>query len=435
VHLKEYYSLRDFILLAKNYKTNQFLQCLSINMKKMNFILLLAFLLISYNSVAQQIGCTDPLAINFNPAAEHNDGSCIYEPVDIEPYSTIPLSDTLDETSGLIIWNNRLWTHNDDSDINLYALDTLTGAIQEVFKLSGVVNIDWEEIAHDENYIYMGDFGNNANGNRTDLKILRIEKKSLLNRKPLIDTIHFVYSNQNDFSPAGPNNTDFDCEAFIVTADSIYLFTKQWISNQTSMYALPKSPGSYTAQYRATLDVEGMITGVTYIEHLELIAFCGYNILLQPFIYLLYDFQGYDFFSGNKRKLFLSLPFHQIEAIASDNGIKYYLTNEYFSRSPFINVPQRLHVVDLSEFLGAYINRTSNEPDTGSMIFPNPATDFIRVVNLVSPSKYQLISMGGQIMGQGYLTGEQESIGVSGLPKGMYLLKLDDHKPYKFLKN
>ena len=79
------------------------------------------------------------------------------------------------------------------------------------FNITGVENYDWEEISSDSLFIYVGDFGNNVNGNRTDLHILRIEKNSLLINSPVIDTISFTYSDQTDFTPTGSNNTDFDC--------------------------------------------------------------------------------------------------------------------------------------------------------------------------------------------------------------------------------
>jgi len=53
------------------------------------------------------------------------------------------------------------------------------------------------------------------------LNILRIDKNSILAKTPVVDTILFSYSLQTDFSPAGPNNTNFDCEAFVVSNDSI----------------------------------------------------------------------------------------------------------------------------------------------------------------------------------------------------------------------
>lgn len=198
------------------------------------------------------------------------------------------------------------------------------------------VNTDWEEISQDDTYIYVGDFGNNANGNRTDLNILRISKSSLTTSL-VIDTINFSYSLQSDFTATGSKNTDFDCEAFIVDADSIYLFTKEWVSKQTSVYAIPKTLGTFIANYKSAFDVQGMITGATYMETEKLVALCGYNATMQPFIYLLFDFNNDDFFSGNKRKLSLDIPLHQVEGIATEDGLTFYVTNEGLVQGPINN--------------------------------------------------------------------------------------------------
>src|SRR5690606_30715450 len=113
----------------------------------------------------------------------------------------------------------------------------------QTYNLQSISNTDWEEISQDEDYFYIGDFGNNGHGNRTDLHILRISKASLAD-EPIIDTIHFSYNNQTDFTGTEPNATDFDCEAMIISQDSIYLFTKQWLSQNSAIYALSKTPGS-----------------------------------------------------------------------------------------------------------------------------------------------------------------------------------------------
>jgi hypothetical protein len=148
------------------------------------------------------------------------------------------LNDSLNETSGLIVFDSLFWTHNDDHDTTIYGMDS-KGKIQKKIKLEKVNNNDWEEISQDSSYIYIGDFGNNFQGNRKNLHLLRIEKKSFLLNKPLIDTISFSYSNQTDFSIQKENSTNFDCEAFVVSQDSIYLFSKQWSEKKTSVYVLP----------------------------------------------------------------------------------------------------------------------------------------------------------------------------------------------------
>jgi hypothetical protein len=105
------------------------------------------------------------------------------------------------------------------------------------------------------------------------------------------------------------------------------------------------------------LNVNGLITGGVILEDKKIIVLCGYSKKLQPFLYLLYDYKGTDFFSGNKRKIQLKLPFHQIEGIATRDGLHYYLTNENFQRKPFISVSQQLHFVDLKTYFEFYLSK------------------------------------------------------------------------------
>ena len=310
---------------------------------------ILFFLLCVTATYGQISGCTDALAKNFDPNATTNDGSCLYSNVKIKPESTQKLGDSLRETSGLIAFNNLLWTHNDDHDTNIYGLDS-KGKIQKQIQLEKVVNTDWEEISQDSSYIYLGDFGNNYQGNRKDLHILRIEKNSFLLNKPVMDTIAFSYSNQTDFSVQKPNSTDFDCEAFVVSQDSIYLFTKQWSQNKSSIYVLPKTPGTYVARLKETLNVKGLVTGATLTPKNEIVL-CGYTKKLRTFLYLISDLKNFNFPVANQRKIKLSLPFHQIEGIATFDGKLFYLTNESFVKKPIANNPQQLHSVDLSAYL------------------------------------------------------------------------------------
>ncbi|MET3029040.1 T9SS C-terminal target domain-containing protein [Flavobacterium sp. UW10123] len=317
--------------------------------------ILFFFLTITSSVYSQTSGCTDPQAENYNSTSEQNDGSCDYKKLKLKPEYSIRLSDSLKETSGLIAFENFLWTHNDDHDKTIYGLDSL-GKIKNKIVLEQTVNHDWEEISQDDTHIYIGDFGNNYSGNRSDLKILKIEKKSFLQANPNIETITFTYSDQTDFSISKPNKTDFDCEAFIVSRDSIYLFTKQWKSSKTNIYVLSKQTGTQTAKLKAILNTKGLVTGATYLEDKKLITLCGYTKVGRPFLYLLYDFKNQDFLSGNKRRIDLKLPFHQVEGIATKDGLHYFITNESLVRKPVLNNPQQIHYLDLSSILNQYIN-------------------------------------------------------------------------------
>src|SRR5688572_14633836 len=97
----------------------------------------------SINHIEAQPGCTDPLATNYSSSATVNDGSCMYAASSVSPTSSFNLSASLPETSGLIQWNNQIWTHNDNTDINIYSLDTIDANLIQSHPLTGTANIDW----------------------------------------------------------------------------------------------------------------------------------------------------------------------------------------------------------------------------------------------------------------------------------------------------
>lgn len=307
-------------------------------------------------SQAQISGCTDPLSENYNSAATVNDGSCTYVSVKIKPKYSVKLNALLKETSSLVQSDSLLWTSNDNTETVLYGIDT-KGVIRNKIQLKNTTNTDWEEISQDSLYFYIGDFGNNASGNRKDLHILRIEKKSLSRNNQKIDTLTFSYSNQKDFKTTKGNATNFDCEAFIVSGENIYLFTKQWKERKTSVYQIPKIPGKHIAQLKESYDVDGLVTSATFLPEKKLLVLAGYNRFLSPFMYLFYDYNGSDFFSGNKRKIKIALPLHQMEGITTQDGLHYYLTNENFSRRPIVTISQKLHLFDLSAYLSNYLKK------------------------------------------------------------------------------
>lgn len=278
--------------------------------------------------------------------------------------SRTELPSVLDESSGLLWWNGKLWSHNDSSGADsIYAFAASNPKSVEQY-YAGAPNKDWEAMEMDDEYIYIGDFGNNKRIQRTDLRIFKIEKQSLLNGTPAVDTIFFSYPEQTDFADRPKTeNTDFDCEAFIITTDSIYLFSKQWISGGTALYSLPKTPGTHTANYISSYNINGLVTDAAYLPEKRMLALCGYSSsYLRQFIYIFYDFEGRHFFDGEKYNFTLNLGLfpHQIEGIATEDGRTYYVTNEYTAVSP-----QRLHTFDVGSFFENYLLR----PETAEKIF------------------------------------------------------------------
>lgn len=327
----------------------------------MNRMVLLAGTLMMFlhiHTYAQTEGCTDPAANNFNPLATQNNGSCTYNAASRTPVLKSNLNAALLENSGLIYWNNRIWTHNDrGNSTELFELDT-TGTIIRTINVSNAVNIDWEDIAQDENYVYVGDFGNNASGNRQDLTIYQIAKADLLAGNTVTASlIRFNYADQTDFTAVAANTTNFDCEAMIVYNGKLYLFTKQWTALGTSVYEIPAATGTWTAQRVASNSAPaGLVTGADVSAAQRSIALCGYTSGGARFLYLLYDFTGTDFFSGNKRFVTMS-GFGQTEGIAFKNPEYIFVSRENLTRVVLgfpVTITQALETINLTSLLQPY---------------------------------------------------------------------------------
>ena len=388
-------------------------------------------------SHAQISGCTDPAALNFSSSATQNDGSCLYTVTSNSPYSSVILNDTLAESSGLIFFNNTLITHSDDTDIRLFGLDSVSGVIVHRDSIFNISNIDIEDIAQDSTYIYLGDFGNNLNGNRTDLRIYRIRKDSLLAGHAAADTINFSYSDQTNFNPQGANNTDFDCEAFLVTNDSIFLFTKQWLTYGCTIYSLPKTTGNHIAQRRSSYNVQGLVTGATYLPGRNLVALIGYSALLQPWVMLLYDYQNDLFFSGNKRKINIAIGFSQTEAITTTDGARFYVTNERRTIATTV-IPQQLHILDLRPYTDPFLHTditSVTASDSAFAVFPNPAETEI-TIQTTRAVDFILYNAQGEMMKSLSTSKENTTISIAEFPAGMYFLVSTNENipPVRFVK-
>tara|TARA_R110002051_G_scaffold165130_2_gene235898 strand:+ start:13065 stop:14222 length:1158 start_codon:yes stop_codon:yes gene_type:complete len=250
------------------------------------------------------------------------------------------------ETSGLLYFNGNLITHNDSgNEAILYELDTLTLSIQRSVSISNISNIDWEAISQDDEYIYIGDFGNNV-GMRTDLAVHRILKDDYLNSNSVTaTTIYFSYEDQQEFQNNG--NSDWDAEAFFVIDASIVVLTKQWKSLGTVAYEFSKFPGTYVASRVGSINNVGLITDATYETGTNRLVVIGYSSILSPFIGVVEDLNVNNIFEGYTQQS-LGLNFVQAEGIAQTSPENYFFSSEYYSRqTPTIESPSRLFTFQL----------------------------------------------------------------------------------------
>jgi hypothetical protein len=328
-------------------------------------------------SYGQILGCTDPGATNLNPAATVNNGSCEYAVTNYTPIVRVdPLSDSLIETSGLQMAGGYLWSFNDrGGKPALYRIDTSINNILQRVILSAASNTDWEALAFDGTYFYVGDFGNNQTGGRTDLRIYKFPFSAIQdhNSNPVdtvqaaqIELIHFTYSDQpQPVVPSGYNNSRFDCEAMIVHNNKIHLFSKNWVDNSTTHYFINSTTaGSYTATPVATLATGYLVTAAAKVPGQNIICLLGYQNsgTGKHFLHILSDYKADSFFTGNKRKIDLpdATVMGQSEGICFRNGKYGYISNEKFVQTigPFtLTVNQKLRSFDLTGLVGNYFTQ------------------------------------------------------------------------------
>ena len=325
---------------------------------------------------------------------------------------------SLEESSGIIFFNDRLITHNDSGNANtLHELDTISGTVTRMVTVTNATNIDWEDITQDETSIYIGDIGNNS-GDRTDLKIYKIVKNDYLNATNVTaEIIHFNYLDQIDFTPH-PNATRWDAEALIsFDEENLILFTKNWIDGVTKAYAIPKSTGSYTVQPLATtLDSGGLITGATCNPFSGKVYLIGYNTILQPLVWVSEIFANNDIFSGtNNQTLLTSLGFEQVEAITYIEANRYFVTSESFSFVPLSSNGKLISFTTNDNVLA----HTNPDMATNSL-YPNPAQDVI----FIESSHFNSVEIYDTKSRLVY-KGHAKTVNISKLSKGFYLVKIN----------
>ncbi len=262
------------------------------------------------------------------------------EPVEIIPDIMVPqLPGQLNESSGLILFRELLWTINDSGgDAALYGFDRNTGEVKQVVRIENGENDDWESLTSSQQQIFIGDFGNNW-GNRKNLRIYVIDKSDI----PAVgdvtltaERIDFSYSDQVNFT-FGMNNNSHDCEAFIWFRDSLFLFTKDWVTRNTKVYTLPAKPGIYMAEPVDSFAVECLITGADISRNMEKLVLLGYADYV-PYIWY---FDGID-----KGKLLggRNIKFSMIEYFGTQTeGIAFSGNDTLFISSEQSKLPSRIY--------------------------------------------------------------------------------------------
>jgi hypothetical protein len=320
-----------------------------------------------------------------------------------------PLDAAVNETSGLLYLNNTLITHNDSATTNqLFDVDTTTGAVIRTVTITNASNADWEDLTHDDTYIYIGDFGN-YQGDRTNLSVYRIAIADYFaSTSVTADVINFSYSNQTDFTPS-PLATNFDAEGLIHYNDKLYVFSKNWINAETNIYELPKTLGTHSISIVDTIDAQGLVSGATYNTLDDSIFLTGYDGD-GAFLIQLTGFSAGLFSNGSVVKTSVAVPTNyspQIEGIFPINATEYYVSSEELSGNSS----------------GLYSFNTStlsiSEIETKELSFyPNPAKNSITINYDNCDTKIYAIT------GQLIIKSKRQHINISDLNPGIYLVQI-----------
>lgn len=339
-------------------------------------------------------------------------------------------SPTLDESSGLLFYNNKIITHTDSGgETNLYEISAVTGAVTRTVRITNATNVDWEDIAQDASFIYIGDIGNNS-GNRTDLKIYKISKSDYddTDNTATAEIIYYSYSNQNDFT-SKPNNNNWDAEGLISYGDKLLIFSKNWLDKKVNVYSIPKLSGVHNAVLESSYNTNGLITGAETSINENIIYLTGYNSYEPPFMYTIHGIpnNSLDIFTGTtSQKISNIVPIgNQVEAISlfeiTPTKHRLYISNEKYvatNGQTSVTFPAKLWLMEINtESVTLEIKEVTS--DIILNIFPNPFDKILKLSQIVD--EITIFDVNGRIVAKQHSVQE---LSLENLNKGQYFAQI-----------
>ncbi len=277
------------------------------------------------------------------------------------------------ESSGLYAPSpDSIWSHGDSGNPpNLYLIDSACN-IRRTVNVRGVPNIDWEELATDQqDNLYIGEFGNNDN-NRQNLKIYKIPNFRALRNVDTVDAqvIAFSYEDQRAFPPPAANFL-FNSEAMIAFNDSLFVCIKDYDAvpypGITRVYGMPNVPGTYIAKCiaqhstDATDKQRGGITGMAISPDRKRVVLTTHSKL-----YIAQNFTGRAFWNVPWQGALYAPVVAKREAITFRDSCNVYVSEDVGS-----GTPGNLYILNICEWVRTPSNELS-DANAKMRCFPNP---------------------------------------------------------------
>lgn len=248
---------------------------------------------------------------------------------DVLEHYELPL--VLEETSGLAMLNDTLWTHNDSgNEATLYAISTKGKLLAKRTLEKKHQNIDWEDLTTADNRLVVADMGNNF-GTRKNLYLLDIAFAN--GKASVVDSIPFHYPEQTDFS--FNQATPFDAEGLIYIDGQLLLFSKNRKTKTTELYLLPRSSDENKAAKKiGSLPVGSLITGADFDPKSKTLVLTGYGSSYDQYLYVLRNFSLESIADVEISQHVLDFKGAQIEAVCIMDENQVWITSEKTRKHP-----------------------------------------------------------------------------------------------------
>ncbi|GAB3535353.1 hypothetical protein GCM10027443_24260 [Pontibacter brevis] len=230
------------------------------------------------------------------------------------------LPNAVEESSGIAVLEQEglYLTHNDAGNKPYLFKLNEQGKLVETIKLN-LKNMDWEDLAQDnDGNIYIADTGNN-NNRRRDLAVYKVNLKS----PQEAEAIRYSYEDQKEFPPS-KKERNFDSEALFWHNDNLYIITKDRGQGETAkVYKLPAQAGNHKARLIGSYKTDTEVTGADISPDGNTVA-----LLSEEKIHLFRDFGSPDtFFEGDYNEIGIKGA-GQTEAIAFEGNNTLVITSE-----------------------------------------------------------------------------------------------------------